>query len=54
MTLKTDLAGMRQLEKTGGWTRGERLRALWYRLRFTVQEINYASRRLFELQTRLP
>jgi len=25
-----------------------------YRLRFTVQEINYASRRLFELQTRLP
>ena len=54
MTSQTDLARMRQLEKTGGWTRGERLRVLWYRLRFTVQEINYASRRLFELQTRLP
>jgi hypothetical protein len=54
MTPKTNLARMRQLEKTGAWTRGERLRAWWYRLRFTVQEINYASRRLFELQTRLP
>jgi hypothetical protein len=42
------------LEKTGGWTRRERLRILWYRLRLTVQEMNYSARRLVELQTRLP
>jgi hypothetical protein len=45
---------LRHLEKTGGWTRQERLRILWYRLRLTVQEMNYATRRLTELQTRLP
>jgi hypothetical protein len=50
----TDPARMRHLEKTGGWTRRERLRILWYRLRLTVQEMNYATRRLVELQTRLP
>jgi hypothetical protein len=54
MTPKTDLSRMRQLETTGGWTRAERLRVLWYRLRLTVQEMNYATRRLFELQSRLP
>jgi hypothetical protein len=54
MTLKTDLARMRELETTGGWTRGERLRVFWYRLRLTVQEMNYATRRLSELQHRLP
>ena len=46
----TDLARMRHLEKAGGWTRRERLRCLWYRLRLTVQEMNYATRRIAELQ----
>lgn len=36
------------------WTRGERLRFLWYRLRWTVSEMNHATRRLLELQMRLP
>ena len=36
------------------WTCRERLRLLWYRLRLTVREMNYATRRLVELQTRLP
>ena len=36
------------------WTGRERLRLLWYRLRLTVREMNYATRRLVELQTRLP
>jgi hypothetical protein len=45
---------LRRLEKTGGWTRHERLRIAWYRLRLTIQEMNYATRRLVELQTRLP
>jgi hypothetical protein len=49
-----DQARMRHLERTGGWTRHERLRILWYRLRLTVQEMNYATRRMTELQTRLP
>jgi hypothetical protein len=49
-----DQARMRHLEKTGGWTRHERLRILWYRFRLTVQEMNYATRRMTELQTRLP
>jgi hypothetical protein len=40
----------RQLEKTVSWTGGERLRCLWYRLRLTVAEMNYATRRLVELQ----
>jgi len=44
----------RQLEKSVSWTGGERLRCLWYRLRLTVQEMNYATRRLVELQSRLP
>ena len=41
-------------EKLVSWTRRERLRLLWYRLRLTVREMNYATRRLVELQTRLP
>ncbi len=49
-----DRARLRQLENMGGWTRRERLRVLWYRLRLTVQEMNYATRRLVELQMRLP
>jgi hypothetical protein len=34
----------------GGWSRGERLRFLWYRLRLTVAEMNHATRRMVELQ----
>ncbi len=44
----------RQLEHSVSWTGHERLRWLWYRLRLTVQEMNYATRRLLELQMRLP
>lgn len=44
----------RHLEKMGPWTRRERLRFLWYRLRLVVREMNYATRRLLELQQRLP
>ena len=36
------------------WTGRERLRFLWYRLRLTISEMNYASRRMVELQMRLP
>ena len=52
-----DLAGnaqLRHLEKMGPWTRHERLRFLWYRLRLAVREMNYATSRLAELQQRLP
>jgi len=44
----------RQLEKSVSWTGRERLRCLWYRVRLTIQEMNYATRRLVELQSRLP
>ena len=40
----------RQLEKSVSWTRSERLRLLWYRFRLTVVEMNYATRRMVELQ----
>ena len=40
----------RQLEKSVSWSGGERLRGLWYRLRLTVAEMNYATRRVVELQ----
>jgi hypothetical protein len=41
---------LRDLEKMCGLSRGERLRFLWYRLRLTVAEMNYATRRTLELQ----
>ncbi len=41
-------------DKLVTWTGRERLRFLWYRLRLTISEMNYATRRLVELQTRLP
>jgi hypothetical protein len=44
----------RQLEQSVSWTGRERLRCLWYRLRLTVHEMNYATRRVVELQMRLP
>jgi len=40
----------RQLEKSVSWSGRERLRCLWYRLRLTVAEMNYATRRTVELQ----
>jgi hypothetical protein len=45
-----DLVRRRHLEKTVSWTGPERLRRLWYRLRLTVAEMNYATRRVIELQ----
>jgi hypothetical protein len=36
------------------WTGRERLRFPWYRLRLTISETNYASRRMVELQLALP
>jgi hypothetical protein len=45
-----DLAPRRQLEKSVSWSGRERLRCLWYRLRLTVAEMNYATRRTVELQ----
>jgi hypothetical protein len=45
-----DLTDRRQLEKTVAWTGHERLRCLWYRLRLTVAEMNYATRRVVEIQ----
>ena len=45
-----DLVRRRQLEKSVSWSGRERLRCLWYRLRLTVAEMNYGSRRMVELQ----
>ncbi len=45
-----DFVHRRQLEKSVSWSGRERLRFLWYRLRLTVAEMNYATRRMVELQ----
>jgi hypothetical protein len=45
-----DLVHRRQLENSVSWSGPERLRCLWYRLRLTVAEMNYATRRTVELQ----
>ena len=45
-----DLAHRRHLEKAVSWTGREQLRCLWYRLRLTVAEMNYATQRIIELQ----
>ena len=45
-----DLIHRRHLEKTVTWTGRERLRCLWYRLRLTAAEMNYATRRTVEIQ----
>jgi hypothetical protein len=53
---QTALAGpvnRRQLEKSVSWTRGERFRFIWYRLRLIVAEINYASSRMIDPRIRL-
>ena len=44
---------MRQPEHPVAGTSRERLQRLWHRFRLTVQEMNYATRRLLELQMRL-
>jgi hypothetical protein len=45
---------VQRAEDLVSWTGRERLRFLWYRLRLTISEMNYASRRMVELQMRLP
>jgi len=45
-----DLVHRRQLERSVAWSGRERLQCLWYRLRLTVAEMNYATRRMVELQ----
>jgi hypothetical protein len=45
-----DLVSRRQLEKSVSWSGRERLRCLYYRLRLTVAEMNYATHRTVELQ----
>jgi hypothetical protein len=45
-----DLIPRRHLEELVSWTGPERLRCLWYRLRLTVAEMNYATRRTVEVQ----
>ena len=45
-----DLVPRRQLEKLVSWSGHEWLRCLWYRLRLELADMNYASRRLVELQ----
>jgi hypothetical protein len=45
-----DLVHRRQLEKSVAWSGRERLRCLWYRLRLGLADMNYASKRLVELQ----
>jgi hypothetical protein len=47
---RADLMARRRLEKSLSWTRRERLRGVWYRLRLTVAEMNYATRRMVELR----
>ena len=42
------------LGSTESWTRRERLRLRWYRLRLTSREINHETRWLLELHQRLP
>ncbi len=47
---RADPVQRRQLEKSVSWSGRERLRCLWYRLRLTVAEMNYATRRMVEVQ----
>jgi hypothetical protein len=50
IAVPAELVQRRQLEKTVTWTGRERLRCLWYRLRLTLAEMNYATRRVVEVQ----
>jgi hypothetical protein len=42
------------LESVIGWTWRDRIGHVWHRVRAVVEEMNYAARRLGELQMRLP
>jgi hypothetical protein len=50
IAVPAELVQWHELEKTVAWTGPERLRCLWYRLRLTVAEMNYATRRVVEVQ----
>jgi len=41
-------------EELISWTGRERLRMMWYRLRLTISEMNYAVQRLTDPRIRLP
>ena len=43
-----------QLESVIGWTWSDRAGRVWHQLRAAVEEMNYAARRIVELQLRLP
>jgi hypothetical protein len=43
-----------QLESVIGWTLRDRVGHVWHQLRAAVEEMNYAARRIVELQMRLP
>ena len=43
-----------RLESIIGWTWRDRVGHVWHQLRATVEEMNYAARRIVELQMRLP
>ncbi len=43
-----------RLESIIKWTWRDRAGHVWHQLRAAVEEMNYASRRMVELQTRLP
>jgi hypothetical protein len=45
---------VQRAEELVSWTRRERIRFLWYRLRLTVQEMNYATGRMIEPHMYLP
>ena len=49
----TDQSSAR-LEGIIGWTWRDRAGHVWHQLRAAVEEMNYASRRMVELQMRLP
>ncbi len=42
------------LESIIGWTWRDRIGHGWHQLRAAVEEMNYAARRIVELQSRLP
>lgn len=50
----TEHLGQRAAEELVSWTGRERLRFLWYRLRLTVAEMNYAARRMVDPRMRVP
>jgi hypothetical protein len=49
-----DAAKLRRLASNGGWTRRERLMFVLYPVRHLVSDVHYASKRMIELQMRLP